>query len=77
MYFFFNDSIGLFCQKFSDNSIDRIELFDGSYLTNTDIENVTQQMNAYITENNLDIQTTQDLRNNTDLVQIIQAGWQN
>lgn len=58
-------------------TIEKIEVSDGSYLTNNDIENITQQMNAYIKENDLDIHSTDDIKSNGNLIQIIQSSWHN
>ena len=64
--------------KVSDhNSIEKVELADGSYLTNYDILNITQQMNSYISSNDLDIQNNNDVRNNENLMNIIQVSWNN
>ena len=73
-----NDTININNQKYRSNyEVEKFELSNGEYLTSNDIENITQQMNAYITENSLDMQTNNDIKNNTDLMQIVQSGWHN
>ena len=54
---------------------DKIILSDGSYLSNNDIENIIQQMNAYAQDNGIDMTNTEAVRNNENLMTIIQNSW--
>ena len=57
--------------------IEKVELADGNYLTNSDIDSLVQQINAYVTENDLDIDSNNDIKQNEQLMQIIQSSWHN
>jgi len=47
--------------------IEKVELADGNYLTNSDIDSLVQQINAYVTENDLDIDSNNDIKQNEQL----------
>ena len=53
-----NDEISITNQKNSLYTIEKVELSDRSYLSNGDIENIIQQMNAYAQNNGIDMTNT-------------------
>jgi Ca2+-binding RTX toxin-like protein len=70
-----DDLVSIYNQKNSNYSIEKVELSDGSYLSNNDIENIIQQMNAYAQNNGIDMTNTQDVRNNENLMAIVNNSW--
>ena len=70
-----DDVVSIYNQKNSNYAIEKVELSDGSYLSNVDIENIIQQMNAYAQNNGIDMTNTEAVRNNENLMTIIQNSW--
>ena len=70
-----DDSLTVTNQKIAANAIERVELSNGNYLTNNDITNIIQQMNAYAQNNGIDMTNTQTVRANEDLMTIVQNSW--
>jgi len=62
-------------QTNSKEQIERIELSDGNYLTNEDIDLVVQQINAYGQENGMWNISNGDIRNNEELMNIVSSAW--
>ncbi|MDR1614329.1 MAG: hypothetical protein LBS26_02040, partial [Campylobacteraceae bacterium] len=62
-------------QKTSSSKIERIELSDGSYLTNQDIELIIQSINAYAKDNGISISSNDDIRKSDELMQIVNSYW--
>ena len=62
-------------QDNSDMKIEKFELDDGSYLTNTDMDQIIQQLNAYKTDNGISITNNDQLRQNQAMMNIIASGW--
>ncbi|MDX4012783.1 calcium-binding protein [Aliarcobacter skirrowii] len=69
------DEITISNNKNINYSIERIELEDKTFLTNIDIENIIQQMNAYSQNNGIDMTNQQNIRDNENLMTIIQNSW--
>uniref|UniRef100_UPI00356278CF Ig-like domain-containing protein n=1 Tax=Sulfurimonas sp. TaxID=2022749 RepID=UPI00356278CF len=70
-----NDFIKVNDQDRSYKQIEQIELSDGNYMSNDDIELVIQQINAYGDENGMHNIDNQDIRKNTELMQIVNGAW--
>jgi Ca2+-binding RTX toxin-like protein len=70
-----DDLVSIYNQKNSNYAIEKVELSDGSYLSNGDIENIIQQMSAYAQNNGIDMTNTQDVRNNENLMAIVHNSW--
>jgi Ca2+-binding RTX toxin-like protein len=56
--------------------IERLELSDGSYLTNDTINRIIQEINAYATDKGMTNLTNDTIKSNQDLMQIVSSGWQ-
>ena len=64
--------------KSQDNSamkIEKFELNDGSYLTNTDMDQIIQQLNGYKTDHAISISNNNQLQQNQAMMNIIASGW--
>lgn len=70
-----NDELTIANQKIAINAIEKVELSNGNYLSNNDIENIIQQMNAYAQNNGIDMTNSQDVRNNENLMTIVHNSW--
>ncbi|MEA1988990.1 MAG: calcium-binding protein, partial [Pseudomonadota bacterium] len=70
------DSVTIAGQSKDDNQIERIELNDGSYMTNADIDLIVQQMSAFASEKGIWKPDNNDIRNNEQMMQIVTSGWQ-
>ncbi|MBU0631476.1 hypothetical protein KKA17_02415 [bacterium] len=70
-----NDTIKVTNQDNSRSQIERIELSDGNFLTNNDIDLVIQQINAYGCENGMHHISNNDIQNNAQLTQIVSSAW--
>jgi len=57
------------------NQIERVELADGMYITNDDMDLVIQQINAYGEEKGMDHINNNDIQNNPDLMNIVSSAW--
>ena len=62
-------------KSLSQRRIERMELADGSYITYNDINNIIQQMNAYATNNGIDITNINNIRQNDGLMNIFENSW--
>jgi len=69
------DSITINSQSNLNNSIERIELSDGTYVTNVDIEKLNEDLKLYIAENSITINSADDIRANEQMMHIIQNVW--
>ena len=56
--------------------IEKIELDNGNYITSTVIDQIIQEMNAYATENGIQISCANDITSNDELMQLVTSGWQ-
>ncbi|HUH42584.1 MAG TPA: hypothetical protein VLZ29_05665, partial [Sulfurimonas sp.] len=70
-----NELITINYQKSEGNKIEKFELNDGSYLSNTDVEHIVQQITAYSQDNGLYISNNTQIQNNQALMNIVAAGW--
>ena len=59
----------------SDKKIEQITLSDGSYLTDSDVNILIQSMNAYAANNDIQISSINDVKNNADLMNLVAAAW--
>ena len=55
--------------------IEKIELNDGSFITNTEINQILQTMTAYAASNQVVMGNVQDVKNNQELMNIIASSW--
>lgn len=59
----------------STNTIEQIQLNDGSYLTDSDINSLIQNMTAYANNNSIEFTGVSDVKNNQDLLTIVANSW--
>lgn len=59
----------------STNTIENIVTADGSTLTNTQINQLIQDMSAYATENGITISSVEDVKANADLMNLVNSAW--
>ena len=59
------------------NAIQKIQLSDGKYLSNVDINNIIQQMTAFASKNNISLTSINTVEQNTNLMNIIANSWHN
>ena len=69
------DLVAIKDQGLENNAIERIELSDGSYLSDADIDLVIQQINAYVQDQGIETVTNETIRNNEALMQIVMSAW--
>jgi VCBS repeat-containing protein len=62
-------------QKNEGNRIEKLQLDDGSYLSNTDIDRIVQQINAYSKDHGFHLKDNTQIQNNQALMNIIASGW--
>ena len=55
--------------------IEKVELNNGLYVTNDDINLIIQQINAYGVEKGMDHISNSDIQNNPDLMNIVSSAW--
>ena len=55
--------------------IERIELSDGSFLTDADINGIIQQMSAYAVNEGICLKSVEDVRGNDELMALIANSW--
>lgn len=63
------------CGTDSSKYVERVQLNDGSYLSNSDINALIQNMTAYAANNDIQISSINDVKNNTDLMNLVAAAW--
>jgi Ca2+-binding RTX toxin-like protein len=71
-----NDSIAIKNQNNKNAQIEKLELSDGSYLTNEDIERITQQISAYGKDKGMWHIDNKTIQANNDLMNIVSSAWQ-
>ena len=71
-----NDTITIENQFIPNEQIEQIELDNGKYMTSSNIDYIIQQINAYATENNIQLSNVDSIRNNDELMQLVTSGWQ-
>lgn len=60
---------------YTDSSIEKLELINGLYIDNTDINQIIQDMTTYATENSIQMTDVTDVKANEDLMAIITNAW--
>ncbi|WP_421716862.1 calcium-binding protein [Arcobacter arenosus] len=70
-----SDSIQIKKQKYTSKSIEKVQISDGSFITNSDIENLIQNMVAYADENGIDLTNQNEVRENSELMNIVSNSW--
>ncbi len=58
-----------------EQKIEKIELNDGNYLSNNDVDLIIQHINAYGNEHGMDNINTNDIKNNQELMNIVSSAW--
>ena len=73
-----SDTINVLYAQYSTSSqIEKIELSNGSYLTNNDMNLIIQQMSAYASEKGISLSSNDVIQNNQALMQIVSSSWHN
>ena len=57
------------------DSIERVELANGEYLTNSDINQVIQDVLTYASNNSIQIDSFDDVRSDANMMNIIATAW--
>jgi len=70
-----NDEITVSYQGYSGRGVDAIQLQDGYFLTEGDINRIIQEISAYADSNGITITNIDDVRNNQQLMNIIANTW--
>ncbi len=70
-----NEFVTIKNQKNEANKIEKLQLDDGSYLSNTDIDRIVQQINAYSKDHGFHLKDNTQIQNNQALMNIVAAGW--
>ncbi len=63
-------------QKLTTRSIEKVELSNGNYLTNSDIEVLIQNMTSFANNSGIDITNRQEVTNNSELMNLVSNAWQ-
>lgn len=71
------DVITISNQSIKENSIEKIELSDGNYITNYDINLIIQNMTAYAQNNAIEFTGIKSVKNNADLMNLVSTAWHN
>lgn len=69
------DEIVVLGQTNDTNAIEKFQLSDGMYMSNTDINQLIQNMTAYAAENNIQLTNVSDVKNNQDLMTMVSNSW--
>ena len=59
----------------NNSTIEKVLLDDGTFLTNSDIDIIVQNMTTYATDNSIELNDINDVKNNSDFINIIAAEW--
>lgn len=70
-----SDKIKILNWSKTSYSIEKIELNDGSYLSNTDINKIVQDMTAYAVANGISLSSVDSVKNDVVLMNIINTAW--
>lgn len=62
-------------QYLENNSIERIELSNGEYLSDGDINKIIQNMTAYAANNGIEFTNIESVKNNDDLMNLVASEW--
>ena len=69
------DRITVYDQSLQYDSIERVQLNNGFFLTSDDINLVIQQITAYANSNGINLTTVDDVKGNQELMNIIVQSW--
>jgi Ca2+-binding RTX toxin-like protein len=69
------DTVTVTNQFRTDYGIEKIELSNGQFLTNGDINKVIQDINAFATSHGIALTSVNDVQNNQDLMTIVSSAW--
>jgi hypothetical protein len=69
------DKITIVNQTTASNDIDLLELNNGYYLTDANINQVIQDMTAYATNNSISLTSLNDVKNDANLMAIVNGAW--
>jgi Ca2+-binding RTX toxin-like protein len=72
-----SDLVTILGQNNSSTAVERFELSNGQYMTDADINQVISDMAAYASANNVSFTSLNDVKNDTNLIAIVNAGWHN
>ena len=71
-----NEFITINNQKNQANRIEKLQLDDGSYLSNTDMDKIIQQLSAYSKEHGFHHnERNEQIQNNQSMMNIVASGW--
>ena len=62
-------------QSQDTNTVEKLELSNGNYLTDADINQIINDMSAYAVDNGIAFTSVDDVKNNSELMNIVSAGW--
>lgn len=69
------DKIVVLGQSAASNSVEKIELSDGTYISNTDVNQLIQEMTAFASANSIQLSNIDDVKNNQDLLTMVASAW--
>jgi Ca2+-binding RTX toxin-like protein len=69
------DVVEVYGQQSAQEKIERLELADGRYLTDADVNRVIQEMSSYAVNEGVCLQSVEDVRRNDDLMTLIASSW--
>ena len=69
------DIVTINSQTNLNNAIEKIELSNGQYVTNIDLEKLKEDLSLYASENSITINSTEDIRANAQMMEIIKNVW--
>ncbi|MCK4502560.1 MAG: hypothetical protein KAU22_05955, partial [Desulfuromonadales bacterium] len=71
-----NDVVTVTNQVSAKDKIERIELEDGSYMTDADINQLIQEISSFAVSEGICINSVNDVRNNEELMTLVADSWQ-
>jgi Ca2+-binding RTX toxin-like protein len=69
------DTVTITNQSVANNTVEKVSLSDGNYLTSNDINTIIQSMNSYASSHDIAITSIDSVKANQDLMNIVAAGW--
>ena len=69
------DKIVVLGQANSSTKVEKIQLSDGTYISNTDVNQLIQTMTAYATGHGIQMASVSDVKNNQDLMNLVAGSW--
>jgi Ca2+-binding RTX toxin-like protein len=70
-----SDQVTVLNQTISGSQVDRFELSNGKYLTDAEVNTMIQAMSTYATANSIAFTSLSDVKNNSDLMNIVATTW--